>query len=267
MDSNTSYAYTLIRAKASYEMLRKAEQVAALCYIRQYLEDDMIGDALNKYKAWEKSYPDGIDSTQNIISMQEINLITEDDMCYIPWIHMSLLETLCSYQGTKAEITAMDNKLADLSNDWFIPRDPHVRMDLSFEYAYNNFMKADWITEFIEKMKIVWPLTKTRSAYPQPIPPIPPLPSSPKIAPQLPSSIEITPLKPYTKCKSKVSLHWSFMRCKNVYKAYGGKGRVSYHDLLIWIANRLNLSVETLKETNPYSIGGIPGLPFKYGYQ
>lgn len=254
MDSNTSYAYTLIRAKASYDMLRKAEQVAALCYIRHYLEEGLIGDALNKYKTWEKSYPDGIDSTQNTISMQEVDLITKDDMYYIPWIHMSLLETLCSYQGTRGEITAMDDKLADLSNEWFIPRPPHVTMDLSFEYAYNNFMKAEWITEFIEKMKIVWPLTQPQRIYPHPIPP---LPSSPKL----------TSVKPYTECKTKVrdaDEHWPFMRCKNVYRAYGGKGRLSHHELLIWIANRLNRSVETLKKTNPYLIEGIPGLPIRY---
>jgi hypothetical protein len=306
MDFHNSYLYTLICKKASFDTLRKAEQVIALCNVEYYLEENCVGRAVTRYEAWQKAFPEGIESDKIPITLQEVCRISDADFCVMPWIYANVLQDLCAGdEPEEGEITAQTelHYLAHFSKaTWIWSLDDSYE---SFDYAYKKFMNADWINEFLEKMEIPWPLTPdwTASAHtaqvkgeiiwpseakfkPGPLPASPllvayegpvidepletddastveesPAPSSLAAAP---SSLAAAPVRTGPP-KVRDEGYWPFMRCKNVYKAYGGTGRLSHHDLLIWLGKKFKMSVESLKKTNPYTLNA-KGLPTRGVY-
>jgi hypothetical protein len=162
MDFKKTDLYSLIYSKANFDMLRKAEQLSVLCYVRYYLENDMVGDAIKSYKNWEKSYPAGIETDQIPLTIQEVRSITADDIYTMPWSYIHLLETLASCDSEDGEITTetvLNEIITSISEGWLIRRPAHVSMKDSFSYTYDTFMKDTWIHDFIALMNIVWPLT------------------------------------------------------------------------------------------------------------
>jgi hypothetical protein len=283
MQFNTSYLYTLICKKASFDTLRKAEEVIALQDVKYYLEENCVGYAISRYEAWQKAFPEGIDSVQTPMTIEDVCRIPDNDFCIMPHIYANVLQTLCadSYEPEEGEITAQSelHYMAARSHaTWIWQNDSSYE---SFDSAYTNFMNASWIEEFLENMSIPWPFTPiwhlTNSAYTdiqgELIWPsqsnlkgqIPAIPVSPELAPY---DNEMAPDVPALEYEFPVSessprvrdaeRFWPFMRCKNVYKAYGGKGRLSHHELLIWLSKKFNMSVEALKKTCPYTLNA-PG--------
>jgi hypothetical protein len=300
MDFYNSYLYALICKKADFDMLRKAEQVIALCQVEYYLQEDCVGHAVSRYEAWQKAFPEGIDSDKIPITLQDVCRISDAEFCCMPWIYANVLQDLCAdeVEPEEGEITAkteLDYITSFSKATWIWKCDESYD---SFEHAYTTFMKAEWINEFLDKMEVPWPLTPTWTApelkgdiiWPSEVhialkPKFKPgpLPSSPALSAIVPS--ELPPLEESLSEASTVieepasqtppnppkhpkvrdaERYWPFMRCKNVYKAYGGTGRLSHHELLNWLGEKFNLCVEHLKETDPYTIKGIKGLPRSY---
>ena len=308
-------------------MLRKAEQVVALCHIEYYLEENCVGHAISRYEAWQKSFPQGINSDRTPLTLQEVCRISDAEFCCMPWIYANVLQELCAEEEPEEdEITAKTelNYMANLSNATWIWQDSSSYS--SFNHAYTGFMSTAWVQEFVNNMEIPWPLTPAWNAWnasnalndskemtgeviwpgeekvltPK-FKPIPYIPASPKVtfveapeplieapevplieAPEVPvieapeplieapevPLIEATPVqKPKSPPKVRDAELWPFMRCKNIYKAYGGTCRMSHHDLLISLANKFDTTVEILKKTDPYTMN-IRGLPklLKRGY-
>jgi len=330
MEFYNSYLYALICKKVDFDILRKAEQVIALCEVEYHLENDCIGRAVSRYEAWQKSFPEGIESEQIPITLQDVCRISDADFCCMPWIYANVLHDLCAgNEPEEGEITAQTelHYMGQHSDaTWIWCNDDSYK---SFDHAYTKFMKAEWINEFLDKMEIPWPLTSNWSTevkgeviWPSEAK-FKPLPASPGLAPEhhdMPelellleessihsvSTILDAPVldapvldapvldvpvldapvldapvldapvldapvhehkqKPTGPPKVRDEGFWPFMRCKNVYKAYGGTCRMSHHDLLISLANKFKMSVETLKKTDPYTMN-IKGLPAKrWGY-
>jgi len=292
MDFYNSYLYSLICKKADFDMLRKAEQVIALCHIEYYLEENCVGQAISRYEAWQKSFPQGINSDRTPLTLQEVCRISDAEFCCMPWIYANVLQELCAEEEPEEdEITAKTelNYMANLSKATWIWQDTSSYS--SFNHAYTGFMSTAWVQDFVNKMEIPWPLTPAWNALnasnaskevtgeviwpgeekvltPK-FKPIPYIPASPEVtfaeAPEpLIEAPEPLIEAPEQKPKVRDVYLWSFMRCKNVYKAYGGTGRLSYYDLLNWLAKKFKLDVEVLKKTDPYTMG-IRGLP-KRGY-
>jgi len=301
MEFYNSYLYALICKKADFDMLRKAEQVITLCHVEYYLENDCVGQAVSKYEAWQKAFPEGIESDKIPITLQEVCRISDAEFCCMPWIYANVLQDLCAdeVEPEEGEITAKTelDYITRFSNATWI-WGCHESYQ-SFEHAYTKFMKAEWINEFLDKMEVPWPLTPdwTASAEASEVkgetiwpsqgyivvtPKFKPLlPASPALsaiaAPELPlfevsvseaSTVIEEPVQAPTPLKTgppkvRDEGFWPFMRCKNVYKAYGGTGRLSHHDLLVWLGNKFKMPVETLKKTDPYSLNA-KGLPRGY---
>jgi hypothetical protein len=307
MEFYNSYLYALICKKADFAMLRKAEQVIALCEVEYCLESDCVGQAVSRYEAWQKAFPEGIESDKIPITLQEVCRISDAEFCCMPWIYANVLQDLCAGdEPEEGEITAKTelDYIARFSNaTWIWGCDESYQ---SFEHAYTKFMKAEWINEFLDKMDVPWPLTPYWTASEVKGETIWPAQGyivvTPKFKPLLPASPALSAIaarEPFLEQSiSEVSTvieepssnlvsepaptpapvktgppkvrdegFWPFMRCKNVYKAYGGKGRLSHHDLLVWLGKKFNMPVETLKKTNPYTIKDIKGVPnLKWGY-
>lgn len=290
-------------------MLRKAEKVIALCHIQYYLEEDCIGEAVSRYEAWQKTFPQGIDSERIPLTLQEVCRISDAEFCCMPWIYANVLQDLCAdeVEPEEGEITAKTelDYMAHLSNATWIWHDSSSYK--SFDEVYTQFMSAEWIQDFIDKMEIPWPLTpawipphvKGDTIWPSEAhvvltpksKPIPFIPASPNLsfheAPccvadpfeesyilsETSTVIEVPVIEqPQQKPKGPPKVtdaerFWPFMRCKNIYKAHGGRCRLSHHDLLISLADKFGMTVEVLKKTDPYTIKGIMGLPKpRWGY-
>lgn len=308
MDFHNSNLYALICEKADFDMLRKAEQVIALCNIEYYLEENCVGDAVSRYEVWQKTFPDGIYSKRIPITLQEVCRISDAEFCCMPWIYANVLQDLCAdeVEPEEGEITAKTelDYITSFSNaTWIWGCDQSYK---SFDEVYTKFMSAEWIQDFLDKMEIPWPLTPAwlpkelsgDTIWPSEAhivltpksKPIPFIPASPELsfheAPccvadpfeessilsETSTVIEEPPAPaPSAEQKRKgppkvrdAGRFWPFMRCKNVYKAYGGTGRLSHYDLLNWLADKFKLDVEVLKDTDPYTINGIKGLPRGY---
>lgn len=282
-------------------MLRKAEQVVALCHIEYYLEENCVGHAISRYEKWQKSFPQGIDSDRIRLTLQEVCRISDAEFCCMPWIYANVLQDLCvDDEEPEEEITAKTelNYMANLSNATWIWQDSSSYS--SFNHAYTKFISMEWVQDFLDKMEIPWPLTPAWTAsnasnawkevtgeviWPGEVnvltpkfKPIPYIPASPELAPlqaeqdmpviEEPSSSHETPVqKPKGPPKVRDADLWPFMRCKNIYKAYGGTCRMSHHELLNSLADKFNMSVEQLKKTDPYTMNllGLPKL-HKRGY-
>lgn len=327
MEFYNSYLYALICKKADFDMLRKAEQVIALCEVEYCLENDCVGKAVSRYEAWQKAFPEGIECDKIAITLQEVCRISDAEFCCMPWIYANVLQDLCAdeVEPEEGEITAkteLDYMACFSKATWIWGCDESYQ---SFENAYTKFMNEEWINEFLDKMEVPWPLTPTwtgsaasnasnasadaaevkgetiwpAQGYIVVTPKFKPLlPASPTLSASLPdvpepfleqSISEVSTVieepssnlvpepqtepapalaqKPKGPPKVRDEGFWPFMRCKNVYKAYGGKGRLSHYDLLVWLGKKFNMPVETLKKTNPYTIKDIKGLPnLKWGY-
>jgi hypothetical protein len=199
------------------------------------------------------------------------------------------------------EITAETVLKEKVDYSWRL-NNPLVSNANSFSHEYNDYMNDTWVKDFLEKMKIVWPLT---SAYVDPANAetvaesesdtsfetflTPPLPCSPQTIQdicdlpsfftldpaQVISSIEVVPQtqpqlgsQPLTtsgeqqkKLTRQADHYWPFMRCKNIYKAYGGTGRLRHYDLLKWVARKISVKLENMHITDPYTIKWLQGLP------
>jgi hypothetical protein len=294
MEFYNSYLYTLICKKADFDMLRKAEQVIALCHIQSYLQNDCVGQAITRYETWQNSFPEGIDSKKIPITLQEVCGISDEQFCCMPWIYANVLQELCAdeVEPEEEEITAkteLDYMTTISKATWIWENNSSYR---SFDEVYGEFMSTEWIQDFLDNMKIPWPLTS--ASNPEEIAGEVIWPSEAQIAvtpkfniPAIPASPELTPHAhepfidepeqepaevfieaPTLKGPPKVrdAGYWPFMRCKNVYKAHGGTCRMSHHDLLISLADKFNMSVDVLKKTDPYKIKGIKGLPTRNYY-
>jgi hypothetical protein len=271
MEFCTSYLYKLLCKKAGFDTLRKAEQVIALCEVRYYLEENSVGQAIARYETWQNAFPEGIDSEQTPITLREICRIPDVDFCCMPWIYANVLQTLCAGdEPEEGEITRVQGELEYMAGrsqaTWIWQNDSSYD---SFSIAYPRFMKEEWVQEFLEMMAIPWPLTP--AWYSKVTTEIPgeviwpsggrssaiPIPASPlmEATPEMPELSIADPPK-----VRDAEKFWPFMRCKNVYKAYGGSDRLSHHDLLIWLAKKFKMPVDTLKKTDPYTmkILGIP---------
>jgi len=300
MEFYNSYLYALICKKASFDTLRKAEQVIALCNVEYYLEENCVGHAIARYEAWQKAFPEGIDSDHTPITIQEVCRIPDNDFCCMPWIYANVLQDLCAdqYEPEEGEITAQSelNYMGARSYATWIWQDDSSYD--SFNYAYTKFMNTEWVQDFLKNMEIPWPLTPAWDAKhpevegetiwpseahivitpkfkPGPLPPSPilaaydgevPFLEEAFLEPVLEPVIEVPQVpqqKPEGPPKVRDEGFWPFMRCKNVYKAYGGTGRLSHHDLLVWLGNKFKIPVEQLKKTDPYTLNA-KGLPRGY---
>lgn len=301
MDFYNSYLYTLICKKADFDMLRKAEQVIALCKIEHDLEMNCVGHAISRYETWQNSFPEGIDSKRIPITLQEVCGISDEQFCCMPWIYANVLQELCAdeVEPEDSEITAkteLDYITTMSKATWIWENNASYR---SFDDAYTEFMSTEWIQEFLDNMNIPWPLTPAWTVsneskagevtgeviWPseahivltpkfKPISAIPAIPDSPEVTPRdtpdlpLDDTVEESTEKPKGPPKVRdAEGFWPFMRCKNVYKAHGGTCRMSHHELLISLADKFNMSVEQLKKTDPYTINGIQGLPQRGYYE
>jgi hypothetical protein len=282
MNYKNTRLYRLICEKASFDTLRKAEQIIALCQICYCLDDDRVGDAINIYTAWEKSYPEGVECDETPIRSQDIHSIPRTEFNCLPWIYINVLETMCADKEAPedGEITAETVLKEKVDYSWRLDN-PLVSNADSFSHEYNDYMNATWVKDFLEKMKIVWPLT---SAYVDPADAetvaeseisvilndtlsIPLLPSSPKVIQDVSELPSLFTLEEFTETSSHVAQqkklirevqhYWPFMRCKNIYKGYGGTGRLSHYDLLKWIARKMSIKLENMKKTSPYTFKSI----------
>jgi hypothetical protein len=325
MDFYSTHLYELIRSKASFKMLRDAEQVVALCKIQYYLEEDSIGHAISVYEHWQKNYPDYIESASSSFNLEQVCRIHDEEFNSMPWIYAKLLQTLCADKSKPDEDeTTAESELNYITvnslSPWLWSLPENVSYSHSFDYTYKDFMEKVWICDFLKKIKIIWPLTtawyfkeETEKAVQKDLGesekaevevqtdlgesekaevevqtdlgeservvsgeiiwptthPLPLIPASPPLnSEQLETDAPLLNLDS-PKVVKKVSgagEFWPYMRCKNVYKAHGGLGRISYHDVIEWIAFKWNLSVEELKKTNPYTLKEIRGLPTNYAY-
>jgi hypothetical protein len=300
MDYKQTAIYRLICEKASFDTLRKAQQIIALCQICYCLEEDRVGDAINIYTAWEKAYPEGVECDETPISSQEIDAIPHTEFNCLPWIYVNTLETMCADKEVPedGEITAETVLKVKVNYSWRLDNSLITKKD-SFFHNYNAYMYADWVKEFLEKMKIVWPLTSAAEAAKAEEEtladsdtefdelPIPLLPSSPQAihdVSELPSFFTLEPEKVISTIQSvpqaqqedlteeqkkkklirQAEHYWPFMRCKNIYKAYGGTGRLSHYNLLKWVAGRVSVKLENMKYTDPYTIKWLQGLPKRW---
>ena len=108
MEFYNSYLYALICKKLSFDKLRKAEQVIALCDLQYYLEANFVGKAISRYEIWQNSFPEGIDSENIPITLQEVCHISDAEFCCMPWIYANVLQDLCAdkVEPEEEEITA-----------------------------------------------------------------------------------------------------------------------------------------------------------------
>ena len=164
MSFYSTHLYELIRNKASFKMLKEAEQVVALCKIQYHLEEDSIGDALRIYEEWQRDYPDEIESVSSLFNLEHVCRIQGEEFNSMPWIYANLLQTLCADQSKQDEYeTTAESELNYITTNspypwlWSLPYG--VSYGDSFDYTYKNFMEKSWVQDFLEKIKISWPLT------------------------------------------------------------------------------------------------------------
>jgi hypothetical protein len=272
MEFKKTDLYSLICSKANFDMLRKAEQLSVLCYVRYYLENDMVGDAINVYNTLEKSYPAGIETDQIPLTIQEVRSITADDIYTMPWSYIHLLETLASCDSEDGEITTetvLNDIITSVTKGWHIPRPSNVSMKDSFSYTYDTFMKDTWIHDFVELMNIVWPLTSaarlidTNSVNEEEVidiqlPENDYTPNVESIKDDMSTSLD----KPFTNAhlikslpKNIIEKNWPYMRVKNMishinkYKLTSANRcslRISHYDGLNFLATYAKIDLDTL---------------------
>lgn len=260
MDFKNSYTHSLIYSKANFATIRKAEQIAVLCYVRYYLENDMVGDAIKIYKKFEDSYPEEIESQQLPLTDNDIARIIEDDIYCMPWSYIHLLEEMASYAGKSA---ALDEKLLFAKNVWFTPRPEHVSSQYSFSYTYETFMKDAWIKKFIDLFhNTVWPLTSAdTSNKTSDISAITAVNDSTDDVDTVVDDASVKAVSSSnthlikTLDKHLVERMWPYMRVKNTIKKINyysntkSSLRISHYDGLLLLARHKNLDIHQLLKT------------------
>lgn len=262
MAFNNTALHALLVKHASSDMLTKVEEVNTFTKIRSLLDKGLHEEANDYYRIWVWTPILGGKQLTKI-TVAEARRITDEDICLLPWIYVSLLENLSASDLEEGEIIVgaftaeevVDAKInTSDSAKWRVCRPSWVPSEDSFDFAYNLWMETNgsWIREF---------LSKDSKPVETPFPSLPasPPPLSPALVPD--SASKSIPLPPIdgsaTPRVRDAERFWPFMRCKNVYRSLIGdknSKRLSHHDLLIWLANYFRLSVDELKRTDPYTL-------------
>jgi hypothetical protein len=144
MNLENNKLYNLIRHKAGSKMLRQAEEVN-LCIRLEYcieesIEDEYCQKMIDEYK---RRYPQMIEEIpMDYLTISEALDISLDDLSFLPYIYVHILETLAS---TNKNIEGIVNNKISIceARNWRVKKSDTVQNKDSFSVVYSDFLKDD----------------------------------------------------------------------------------------------------------------------------